>query len=175
MILQNILQVLNRFRVTLPGDFLRDASTIKHSPTWRFWPTTLAAPCCCELHTSLYPLSVGRVVRREGSIHVAEEFVSCLLHQKGWFGHGKFLPVLAGVGWTSSSLVVQLYYGLEARGLEEEFREDVLPDSSDGWEVTYLQYHHHSSLSPHWIITFHHSNQDVVGVSAGGVRLKILL
>ena len=37
------------------------------------------------------------------------------------------------------------------------------------------QYHHHSSLSPHWIITCHHSNQDVVGVSAGGVRLKILL
>ena len=111
--------------------------------------------CCCELHTSLYPLSVGRVVRREGSIHVAEEFVSCLLHQKGWFGHGQFLPVPGGVGWTSSCLVVELYHGLEARGLEEEFREDVLLDSSDGWEVTYLQYHHHSSLSPHWIITCH--------------------
>ena len=88
--------------------------------------------CCCELHTSLYPLSVGRVVRREGSIHVAEEFISCLLHQKGWFGHEQFLPVPGGVGWTSSCLVVELYHGLEARGLEEEFREDVLPDSSDG-------------------------------------------
>ena len=96
--------------------------------------------CCFELHTSLYPLSVGRVVRREGSIHVAEEFVSCLLHQKGWFGHGQFLPVPGGVGWTSSCLVVELYHVLEARGLEEEFWEDVLRDSSDGWEVTYLQY-----------------------------------
>ena len=75
---------------------------------------------------------MGRVVRREGSIHVAEEFVSCLLHQKGWCGHGQFLPVPGGVGWTSSCLVVELYHGLEARGLEEEFREDVLPDSSDG-------------------------------------------
>ena len=98
---------------------------------------------------------MGRVVRREGSIHVAEEFVSCLLHQKGWFGHGQFLPVPGGVGWTSSCLVVELYHGLEARGLEEEFREDVLPDSSDGWEVTYLQYHHHSSLSPHWTLDHH--------------------
>ena len=75
---------------------------------------------------------MGRVVRREGSIHVAEEFVSCLLHQKGWLGHGKFLPVPGGVGWTSFCLVVELYHGLEARGLEEEFRDDVLPDSSDG-------------------------------------------
>ena len=76
---------------------------------------------------------MGRVVRREGSIHVAEEFVSCLFHQKGWFGHGQFLPVPGGVVWTSSCLVVELYHGLEARGLEEEFTEDVLPDSSDGW------------------------------------------
>ena len=75
---------------------------------------------------------MGRVVRREGSIHVAEEFVSCLLHQKGWFGHWQFLSVPGGVGWTSSCLVVEPYHGLEARGLEEEFREDVLPDSSDG-------------------------------------------
>ena len=150
---------------------MRDASTIEHS-NLALLADKYGSSWCCELHTSLYPLSVGRVVRREGSIHVAEEFVSCLLHQKGWFGHGQFLPVPGGVGWTSSCLVVELYHGLEARGLEEEFREDVLriPPMVGRSRIFSI-----IITAPSLLTGSSHANQDVVGVSAGGVRLKILL
>ena len=58
---------------------------------------------------------MGRVVRREGSIHVAEEFVSCLLHQKILLYY--LQQVSAEVLRLSSNLIVEVRRTVSYRGL----------------------------------------------------------